>query len=266
MNFLNRIQLVGPLITTLLCAQLASALVMLPETIEWREIIGAWLAVSVIPVLALTIALVNLLYDKGNPNRKWLLPFGICTAMGLGGVQVLQNYKERIKVQTQRIEAEKNDARAQKTEALLVETTSVLKNFVGKQKQSPIASPQKQKQSPEQLTNLIVKQNEAANQPAATDAIPNKGWAYYGLEDGDGGWTRRYFKKASGNSVASPQVGDVVIAIGRVNAREGHIEYSGNDWVNKRSIGVIMPNDRLRVVNVYPIEDSFIWIKFERVF
>jgi hypothetical protein len=205
------------------------------EVSEWLEIL--------VPLLALIIALVNLAYDKGNSKRKWLAPVLIMALFAAFLVQVRQSRTQR---------EERN--------ALLV----ILQNALEKQEQSPTAGPQKQKQSPGHITTLIAKQKEAANQTAATRGIPNQGWAYYGLQDRDG-WTERYFRKESGKSDALPRVGDIVIAIGHVNAREGYIEYSGSDWVNKPLIGVIKPDDRLRVVDVYAVLDSYIWFKFVRV-
>jgi len=205
------------------------------EVSEWVEML--------VPLLALIIALVNLAYDKGNSKRKWLAPVLIIALFATFVVQVRQ----------MRIQREERNA-------LLV----VLNNVLEKQNQSPTDGPQKQKQSPKRITSLIAKQKEAANQRATTKAVPYQGWAYYGLQDPDG-WTERYFKRESGESDALPRVGDIVIATGRVNVREGYIEYSGSDWVNKALIGVINPDDRLRVVDVYTILNSWIWIKFVRV-
>jgi len=130
-----------------------------------------------------------------------------------------------------------------------------------------VGSPTKQSPTSEPTKNPSPMPTQATNESAATEPIPNQGWAYYGFQDEQGRWEGRNFKKALGNPVASPQVGDIVIAIRDVPAREGYKEFeeSVNDWVNKREIGLIRPNVRLRVVYVYVIQDGFIWIKFARV-
>lgn len=130
-----------------------------------------------------------------------------------------------------------------------------------------VGSPTKQSPTSEPTTNPSPMPTQATNESAAaTEPIPNQGWAYYGLQEPDG-WTERYFKKESGNSAASPRVGSIVIATGNVNAREGHIEFneSTDKWENKEPpLGIIKPGVRLRVLDVYVVQDR-IWIKFARV-
>ena len=82
----------------------------------------------------------------------------------------------------------------------------------------------------------------------------------------DGKWSERYFKNVSNNSEALPEVGDIVEAIGSVNARTGYISFKiTSDRTNKKVIGRIEPKDKLKVIEVNAILGNFIWIKFERV-
>jgi hypothetical protein len=139
--------------------------------------------------------------------------------------------------------------------------------FTSQPEIKPVGSPAKQSPRNEPTTNPSPRPTQATNDSAATEPIPNQGWAYYGLVE-NGRWTTRYFKKASGKPNASPQVGDVVIATGDVHAREGYKEWIGGKWVDKDIIGVIKPNVRLQVLNVYvvpDVQDTYIWIKFARV-
>lgn len=235
--------------------------------------VSEWLEIVLAPLIALIVALVNLFY-KDNSRRKWLLYVLFGAAFATFWFQIHQNRKERKEAevnraaeQSKRVDAENREAN---TQLLLIDLKTIVRNVLEKlekqQSQLSTASPSAaQITSSKDISNLLVTQSQAANDPPASVALPPEGWAYYGLQDLNGGWTRRYFKKASGNPNETPQVGDIVVAITHVNARSGHIvEESDGEWVNQPSIGVIKPNDRLRVVDVYPVLDSYIWIKFEK--
>jgi hypothetical protein len=237
--------------------------------------VSEWLEVALTPSVALIVALVNLFYKKDNSRRKSFIYVLFFAAFVTFGVQVRQNRNERREAEVKRAEEQSKRVDAETKEANTQQKFDDLKTLVVNlwekherqiQPQSPTAQPaQRQIPSSNDISNLLLTQNKAATDPPVSAAVPPTGWAYYGLQSLDGGWTRRYFNKASGNSDETPQVGDVVVAITHVNARSGHIvEESDGEWVNQPSIGVIKPNDRLRVVDVYPVLDSFIWIKFEK--
>jgi hypothetical protein len=68
----------------------------------------------------------------------------------------------------------------------------------------PVGSPTKEYPRGEPNKNPSPMPTQATNESAATEPIPNQGWAYYGFQDEQGRWRGRNFKKALGNPVASP--------------------------------------------------------------
>ncbi|MBK8276619.1 MAG: hypothetical protein IPK92_12505 [Nitrospira sp.] len=99
-------------------------------------------------------------------------------------------------------------------------------------------------------------------QPVATtqtaDIRPFRAFAYYRFEN------KRYFKKLQDDPAAKPVKGDIVEALGTVNARK---EY----WAQNRGlapvVGTIRQGERVRVLDVRDVTDGggFMWIEFERI-
>jgi hypothetical protein len=84
---------------------------------------------------------------------------------------------------------------------------------------------------------------------------------YYRLLGDTGTWRLRYFSPEGNPAAALPDVGDTIVTSGSVNARAGYIEQVGSDWINKPSVGVVKPGQRLRVLEVNPILGAYIWFK-----
>lgn len=204
------------------------------------------------PFFALVIGVISLFYDKEHSKRKW--PFYVllallATACGL-----------EIRSKTN----DKQEAEGQKewSQSRITELSQALGNF---------------KEESHKYFDLIVsrlpeKLQEATQQAAREPIAPIKvqreetGYAYYGIQNFDGSWSARYFRKAYGDATGRPNQGDIVVATSNVNARAGYIEYSEEQgWLNKPVTGAIRPGDRLEVLDVNPILGSYMWIKFKRV-
>ena len=244
--------------------------------------IGQWMDIALAPAIALTIALVNLFYEKENSRRKWLVYVLLAAAFAAFLVQVRVTYRDNQKAETQRAEAaaelktlRENDT---KNQLEIRELKTLLSKVSENQDKLPEQISERiagTRQTPARATTLegisrdvgglLKTQQEAATEPVATQTITQQGWAYYGFQESEGPWVTQYFKRESGNRDELPKAGDIVVATTYVNARQGHIEFSDSSgWVNQPVIGKIKPYDRLEVLEVYPVLDSYIWIKFKR--
>lgn len=94
-------------------------------------------------------------------------------------------------------------------------------------------------------------------------------WAYYGMRNDDGTWTR-YFKKTSGDENAVPASGDELVALNAVTIRKDVIRLlPGKGFVNADAIGVLKPKKRIKVIEVRGPNDedpgnwNTIWITFD---
>src|SRR5262245_38259067 len=120
-----------------------------------------------------------------------------------------------------------------------------------------------------ELSEKPPKAIELPVQPPKPQVVPFRevmGFAYYGLGNGDGTWSVRYFKKDSGVPGDIPRVGDKISSVSPVNIREGYITYDPEKgWINQPSKGIIRPKQRFEVLEVNPIAGNYIWIKLKRV-
>lgn len=207
------------------------------------------------PSLALVIGIISLLYDRKSSESKW--PFYVLLiALLLACInEIHAKSEDKIAAKNQREEAK---AQKEWSDARITELSKTLTSFE-KNTQRDLA----------QIIGLLpAKLAATVKEPIAAKSVQKdeSGYAYYGIQNYDGSWSARYFKKAAGDPKESPRVGDTVVAVSNVNARAGYIEYgSGKGWVNKPVTGAIKPNDRLEVLEVNPIAGSFIWVKFKRI-
>jgi hypothetical protein len=200
------------------------------------------------PLLALVIGITSLFYEKQSSERKYFF-YVLLVALFLTFV-----------IETRTKSEDKQEAKDQKkwSDARITELSEALSSFE-----------KNTQRSLDQIIGLLpAKLAATVKEPITAKSVQKdeSGFAYYGIQNFDGTWSARYFKKAAGDPNESPHVGDTVVAVSNVNARAGYIEYgSGKGWVNKPVTGAIKPNDRLKVLEVNPIAGSFIWIKFKRV-
>lgn len=118
--------------------------------------------------------------------------------------------------------------------------------------------PPRQVESASRLTN-----GDSGSPPQAV--APRFAYAFYGIRSG-GSWQERHFaNRTTGKAiVAVPAEGDVVEAVGHVNARDGYIRYTwGSGWVNQPVLDVITPGTSLTVQEVKQVVPGFHWIKVD---
>lgn len=115
-------------------------------------------------------------------------------------------------------------------------------------------------QTPE-TQSIIVSILEQAGRATASASVAS-GWAYVGINYGDG-WDRKLFSWPDDNS-GSPNVGDVLTALGSINLRADHIRFvQDTGWVNAPSLGVIRKGDQVRVVSKTVVASGFHWVSVQ---
>jgi len=75
-------------------------------------------------------------------------------------------------------------------------------------------------------------------------------WAYYGQRDPRNRiWSGKYFRKTTGDPDGIPEIGDVVVAQGKVYVRKGPAYRKANDYYNEDETGTFVKSgDRLKVL------------------
>ncbi len=102
---------------------------------------------------------------------------------------------------------------------------------------------------------------ESAPQQSGSDEI---GWTYVGINFGQG-WDEKYFKWEDNNE-SLPQKGYILTATGSVHLRKDHIRYVKDaGWVNAKSVGIIHPDDKVKVLDTKTVADGFRWVRVKRI-
>ena len=102
---------------------------------------------------------------------------------------------------------------------------------------------------------------QSVSQESEADEI---GWTYVGIKFGES-WDEKYYKW-EGNNESLPQKGYILTATGSVHLRKDHIRYMKDEgWVNAESIGIIHPDDEVKVLDTKKVADGFHWVKVKRI-
>jgi hypothetical protein len=115
----------------------------------------------------------------------------------------------------------------------------------------------------EQLSQALGEQRQQAISSAietrqeAAQAKSASGWSLFGKLREDQSWTERNFRREAGGD-PMPNPGDIVVAATFVNVRDRVSSYDDElkKWILGNGLGVIAPNQRLRVLEVRRVEGT----------
>ena len=114
---------------------------------------------------------------------------------------------------------------------------------------------------PQSLLQIESAYAQSVSQESESDEI---GWTYVGINFGQG-WDEKYFQWKE-EAKKLPQKGYVLTATGSVHLRKDHIRYIKDEgWVNAESIGIIHPDDKVKVLETKTVADGFRWVKVRRI-
>jgi hypothetical protein len=112
-------------------------------------------------------------------------------------------------------------------------------------------------------TQLVAINNKEQIKPIIVEPYPvDSGYAFYGIRSGSS-WESRYFKVLGDAPAEPPKVGDKLQALSNVNIREDYISFGITGWSNALTLGVIVPKDKLEVIEVKQVVLGYYWIRFE---
>ena len=113
----------------------------------------------------------------------------------------------------------------------------------------------------QRLSHVESAHAESTSQKLESDEI---GWTYVGINFGQG-WDEKYYKW-EGQNKSLPQQDAILTATGSVHLRKDHIRYNKDKgWTNSESIGIIHPEDKVKVLDIKIVADGFCWIKARRI-
>lgn len=96
-------------------------------------------------------------------------------------------------------------------------------------------------------------------------SVIQEGWVYYGTKENkesNESWEVEYFDLEAKRESHFPTPGSVISSLTKVAVCDGYITFDLEyGWTKPLIIGYLTPNTKLKVDEVHPIFDKYIWVK-----